>query len=739
MSSEVDVDTDSLTKWLKIGHVSYMTFVGRDVVSFGAGCFILLYNTSTHEELLYTANSFENGEGVQCLVGYQQAYMFAFAETSPQPRIFLISYPSFEHICVLKDPMPSPHCYLTMAFAEMECLVCMTGIPTFEIIVWCWRTGVKLASLPTGINSSNIQLRCSVSMPIGVCLLAKMEDCSVFQLWQINICAKLCLLSKSDLSRGGLDSDTCLSAFCWSPEGTLMVADFNGSLYLVKEETQNFQKVFVWPYLSREGSCSFPTNVLWWKNGVVMSGPNGFIQFIKRVSSSEFQPGWCLTNQGPLLVMAVNRSRDILVGWSQNSSLAMVKVNDQNVSLEEMKHFGAPVRLVTLVHPTDKYLATVNTDNTLDICDITTGAKVSTLDINKGFVLDLQCNPELPYLTVARSDGVLQIVAVNNEQVFTLNELLLCSEEITGVSFNRSGTLIVAASYKVGRLFVIQGLVGTGNKINVLNHQLSNEPIINMHITTSSNPRGGEEHRLFVLTKHYPATDVGSPSGDTVVVYSLPRLAVENRVLLNTSYTSLVFNGQLFMAAPHVSRQIHFFNPIDLMEESDTTDGLKVVDIWESGHKIRRFDIGLDKNHVCTYGWDGLIFIRSCQAVDAKTPFCTLAPHNRFNQGVALATMDYCAKHVVSLGKEGNLVCSIVIKSCGHKTEDHMINTSNESYFLQKPTALIKSPTSSPSHPKTWLETQIHQKLNLEASAAAPEIENILSLFKEVQKEHTFP
>lgn len=86
-----------------------------------------------------------------------------------------------------------------------------------------------------------------------------------------------------------------------------------------------------------------------------------------------------------------------------------------------------------------------------------------------------------------------------------------------------------------------------------------------------------------------------------------------------------------------------------------------MVDIWESGHKIRRFDIGLDKNHVCTYGWDGLIFIRSCQAVDVKTPFCTLAPHNRFNQGVALATMDYRAKHVVSLGKEGNLVCSIVM------------------------------------------------------------------------------
>lgn len=43
------------------------------------------------------------------------------------------------------------HSYIAMSFAEMECLVCLTGIPVFEIIVWCWRTGEKLASQPTGI------------------------------------------------------------------------------------------------------------------------------------------------------------------------------------------------------------------------------------------------------------------------------------------------------------------------------------------------------------------------------------------------------------------------------------------------------------------------------------------------------------------------------------------------------------------------------------------------------------
>lgn len=70
-------------------------------------------------------------------------------------------------------------------------------------------------------------------MPIGVSVLAKHERETVFQLWQINICSKLCLLSKTEIVNGGLDKGTFVSSFCWSPEGTLMVADTMGSLYLV--------------------------------------------------------------------------------------------------------------------------------------------------------------------------------------------------------------------------------------------------------------------------------------------------------------------------------------------------------------------------------------------------------------------------------------------------------------------------------------------------------------------------
>lgn len=79
-----------------------MTFVGKDVVAFARGCYIILYNILLKTETLYIANSAARGEGVQCLVGYQSAYMYAFAEMSLCPRIFLLKYPTHEHISVFQ-------------------------------------------------------------------------------------------------------------------------------------------------------------------------------------------------------------------------------------------------------------------------------------------------------------------------------------------------------------------------------------------------------------------------------------------------------------------------------------------------------------------------------------------------------------------------------------------------------------------------------------------------------------
>lgn len=73
------------------------------MIAFGADQHILLVNYETKNESIYAANSEENGDGVACLAGHSIFPLFAFAETRPTPRIFVISYPEFGRVSVLKS------------------------------------------------------------------------------------------------------------------------------------------------------------------------------------------------------------------------------------------------------------------------------------------------------------------------------------------------------------------------------------------------------------------------------------------------------------------------------------------------------------------------------------------------------------------------------------------------------------------------------------------------------------
>lgn len=82
--------------------LSSINFVGDDVIAFGADQHILLVNYETKQESIYVANNEENGDGVACVAGHSIFPLFAFAETKPTPRIFVISYPEFGKISILK-------------------------------------------------------------------------------------------------------------------------------------------------------------------------------------------------------------------------------------------------------------------------------------------------------------------------------------------------------------------------------------------------------------------------------------------------------------------------------------------------------------------------------------------------------------------------------------------------------------------------------------------------------------
>uniref|UniRef100_A0A1B6DY27 Cilia- and flagella-associated protein 43 n=1 Tax=Clastoptera arizonana TaxID=38151 RepID=A0A1B6DY27_9HEMI len=717
----VEESKNSKTSWLKIGRIDYMSFVGNDVVAFAKGCFIVFYKISDDTEAFYMANSYDTGEGVQCFVGYQSAYMFAFAEMTPSPRIFLVTYPSFEHISVFQDE-ENIYSYLAMSFAEMECLVCLTGIPTFEIVVWSWRTGQKLASQPSNLFSTDQLIRCSVSMPIGVGQLSRYKNGSTLQLWEIHVCSKFCILHKTEI-KNGLHSGTYVTAFCWSPEGIMYITDKEGNVYMIEEGSLMCKKVCAWPRLSPNQKMA-PANLLWLKGGVVVSGPDGDVKFFKRSGKSNWAEMWVLYGKGPLVSMAVNRYRDMMVGWTEESIIYQV-ILEPIEELRQLNFYGHGFRLIEMIHPTDEYFATVDMNNDLCVWMKKSGELLESAQIDQSsLVLDMACNPEMPYLALARSDGALEIFAIYYGVPNSLNVLYLCNDQLSGVAFSSTGALIVTACYEIGRIFVTQGLVGTGRRMKVLEHLLTNKNIVNMVVSPDKSVP-----KLSIL---FNDGNVRKHSNE-LCVYSLPKLELMATINLPKWYSEIILNGNTYIGLPYLSRQIDIFN-VNIAENT-----FNEIEEKESCHKLRKYQITGDQKHIVTYGWDGLVHVR-----DAETMviFITFQPHHRIMKGVKRAVIDYKAKYVVTLGEEGNLVCTEILTNCGHSEKEHEKTTQfDETYFRRKTsvmgreTVLNNLTTQAEVNKITWLQEKQQELLDMERKAAAPELQLIKNEFSLLQRE----
>lgn len=76
--------------------------MGKEAIAMGTGCHILLVNVNTQVESFYRATDRASGEGVSCLNGHKSFNIYAFAESCPQPRIFIVAYPDNSVLFVLE-------------------------------------------------------------------------------------------------------------------------------------------------------------------------------------------------------------------------------------------------------------------------------------------------------------------------------------------------------------------------------------------------------------------------------------------------------------------------------------------------------------------------------------------------------------------------------------------------------------------------------------------------------------
>lgn len=99
----------------------------------------------------------DNGDGIQCTAAHSTVPIFGFAELVANPRIIVKSFPTFGTVAILRNP--DAKSYLSMCFSGTDYLIALSGINTFSLEVWNWRTSQLLGVQKTGVLSVQQTIR----------------------------------------------------------------------------------------------------------------------------------------------------------------------------------------------------------------------------------------------------------------------------------------------------------------------------------------------------------------------------------------------------------------------------------------------------------------------------------------------------------------------------------------------------------------------------------------------------
>lgn len=97
----------------------------------------------------------------------------------------------------------------------------------------------------------------------------------------------------------------------------------------------------------------------------------------------------------------------------------------------------------------------------------------------------------------------------------------------------------------------------------------------------------------------------------------------------------------------------------------------------------------LHDDRIMSFAYDGLVIIHKRERHDMHIKRIVM-PHHRIDGGACKAYMDPYGKHIVTLGRDGNLVCTILTDvDVDHEKEKELIEWENSERF----TAMFSRPT----------------------------------------------
>ncbi|KAL1501408.1 hypothetical protein ABEB36_006732 [Hypothenemus hampei] len=706
--------TDNKTLWSKIGVIKELCLMAKSVLIFGSECFLQFVDLCTGTESTLTLNSHnKNGDALKCFQGHSSLYIFAYAENCQESYIYVKTYPDFQLIAKFDGEKAGYKC---LTFSESSMLFSLGEMPLYTITAWNWRSMDKFAENANDLLYENQMIKCSYGKPMFLAQLGIGSN-KLF-IWDVFTVCKKTIFAKHQVKMGQLKPKP-FECVVWSCDTiSLYIIDSAGNVYTVDRD---FYLELVIETIDAETIGPVIPSICWFQHGLTVSGPNKEVRHYKKIGSiwmceSKFD------NEGICNIISDNK-QDMCFGHTETSDI--VSFGTDAESIKFIRKDDSNFQDICLINPLGDFVVVRRGDFDLNLYDIASGKKISSLTMNDEIVSTTE-NPFYPFIATGHKLGTLKLVSFYNEKKpFVLVSLYLGDFPLSTTRFFEHGHIFVTGNLVRGEFFILKGLPGT--KLEVLTRLEVGRQLADFTLVSSQ-----KMMRFFAI----PITHTKFYAGNMILRYCL----VDNQVVSEKKF-KFVDNAALYRriyAIKGSERDRKFYIvPFNsrYFEIGETKRGSPIITIAntiKTGHQMRSFLLKFTPNHVVSWGYDGFTFVRS---LDFQEILNMTVSHHRNFQGVlkALATPD--GQLVVTLGYSGVLAASAIERPINETLRKHLEEEFSSSRMaLMFKRATLGFEVEDRFSGKCWTEIERLKRIEEEERLCNEERAKILEEFTHIQK-----
>ncbi|CAH1392145.1 unnamed protein product [Nezara viridula] len=473
-----------------------------------------------------------------------------------------------------------------------------------------------------------------------------------------------------------------------------------------------------------------PCYFVWFKDGVVVSGPDAKLKYYtKDVQSGKWLKVWGMIPSDPLSYMVTNQKKDRLFGWSEREGLKEIKPMETSCSV--LHFFGGSIRRIALLHPSDNFLITLNTTKTLCIWKKKTGQLMNSVRLNCD-MKDMSVHQSSSLIALFPYDeGCIYGIDLTHPRVPNVWPVLKLYREhsFAWIKFLDDDWLIACTDISV-KVVLIKASIHHGFEV-ISSYNFYYE-IINMIGVLAHDC---VYYGVALFEKVQPGSQTvpkGYVAGKMFEVLKFPALSHVRAFTSENFYKNIYTGpglGHVLAMPADIKFEIHSYY-IDVKEGGNWRLLRRIL----VDHQVGTFEIHTSGQHYITYGFDGHIFFHDSSDLlnNDNKPLATLRNHHRWDEGVQQAVVDYQGKYVISLGQEGNLICSRIKYKYWCRHPLHVPKKEEE--VVRNPLTKIVLKHVVEYEGEFWEDVVIRKKHIYDKLLAECRILRIQKIFEDIQK-----